>query len=489
MLCMVCLSMDKIALVLFGSFYPLHTTHISLLETAQKYYEEKGYEVCEMLVCPTHFTSLYNKFNGITQSDDNREQTIIEKLQMYPTIKADFTLIRSAVNIGVSTHMKYLLEFYKNNNIQLIQICGVDSKINFAKGNKNVIVVNNNIDIPEQNKPIVKSCKTITQYPILLRTCSSIERFINNEVYPTHTIKEFDLSWLQDSGITLGNGVQGIIRLMFLGTLEVAVKLYSLNNDNEKRLFETECHIMSSFDNNTSFLHVYHSDSIYITDDVSIGYIITNVAIPLNKIIPVEHSYKNGNIDKNILIQNEILEYFLTKVKVFNVEYNQTSVCKLEKVLMSLYKSNSVNFKTAICDGLLKCVNDLKNHGIIHRDIHYDNILLTCVDNNVVPILIDFGVAKRMKSCEEMLRGSLRYYPMEAINKKNVYKYEHDLYMLTFVLYELIELHEIYPECEGNTKEIIKLRKRHVYPEWSNTNINLYDKTIRMICNVWYIQK
>lgn len=38
--------------------------------------------------------------------------------------------------------------------------------------------------------------------------------------------------------------------------------------------------------------------------------------------------------------------------------------------------------------------------------------------------------------------------------------------MSSFVLYEIIEENEIYPECEGDTEQIIIKRKNKEFPLW-----------------------
>lgn len=84
--------------------------------------------------------------------------------------------------------------------------------------------------------------------------------------------------------------------------------------------------------------------------------------------------------------------------------------------------------------------------------------------------IIDFGVAKKYNSNQKVLRGSLRYYPIISIDNLNFYDFNSDKYMSSFVIYEIIEEHEIYPECIGDTKKIITKRKNKEFPLWSDKN-------------------
>ena len=42
--------------------------------------------------------------------------------------------------------------------------------------------------------------------------------------------------------------------------------------------------------------------------------------------------------------------------------------------------------------------------------------------------------------------------------------------MIYCLIYEIIEEHELYPECGGETREIIKKRRNKEYPVWKNNS-------------------
>lgn len=470
--------------MLCGSFYPVHIGHINLLLTAKKYYEQNNDVVTQCIICPTHHIALSKKFQHISKSDDNRLHTLHIFLENYPEITLDLSLINAKTNTGVGKYVKIIQEQYSLQNIKLVQICGVDSKINFVKHNSNAIIIDDGRCIPNENKSVVKNANVIKSDYNLLTTSSTIERFLNQEMYPSCTIKQFDVSWLKDTGIILGNGVQGIIRLMYLGTLEVAVKIIAIDTHESTQMFYTQCKIAQNcydLNENTknSFLKIYHYDVI----DNQYGYIVSNVGIPLNKIINIEHSYQrttsNDEYDTHIKNLNAFLQLCGNKY----VEYEQTKIFELETKINQLYLGNKVQFKNNFCLKLFESISYLEQNKVYHRDIHYDNILLNFT-NELHVLIIDFNVSKKHNSLEHIKRGSMRYYPIEAIDNMHHYTYWCDKYMASFVAYEILEEHEIYPECKGNTKQIIKLRKNKILPEWKNKSKN-HDSVTNEINKIW----
>lgn len=474
----------KIALMLCGSFYPIHIGHVNLLLSAKKHYEQNKDIVTRCIICPTHFTSLSKKFGKLEKYDDNRLHTLQEFLDNYPEIMLDLSMINAKTNTGIGKYVKIIQEHYSSQNIKLVQICGVDSKIKFVLNNQNAIIVDDGRDVPDENKSVIKNTNVIKSNYNLISTSSTIERFLNQEKYPSCTIKQFDPLWLKDTGITLGNGVQGVVRLMYLGTLEVAVKIVSIDTHESEHMFYTQCKIAQScYDLNEltkkSFLKIYHYEII----NNNFGYIVCDVGIPLNKIINVSHSYQRKTEENEYNIHIENLNVFLQLCGNKYVDYEHTNLFKIEQTILQSCLKNKTEFKINFCSKLFKSVSYLEQNKVYHRDLHYDNILLNFT-NELHVLIIDFNVSKKHNSLEHIKRGSMRYYPIDAINNMHHYEYLYDKYMASFIMYELIEEHEIYPECQGDTRKIIKLRKNKIFPDWTDKSKNYFSVTSE-INKIW----
>jgi serine/threonine protein kinase len=157
----------------------------------------------------------------------------------------------------------------------------------------------------------------------------------------------------------------------------------------------------------------------------------------------------------------------------------------LEQQIKQLCLENKIKFKNDFCIKLFESVEFLEQNKVYHRDIHYENILLNYTDCLNV-LIIDFNVSKKYNSVEHVKRGSIRYYPICAIDSMYKYSYDCDKYMASFIVYEILEEHEIYPECKGNTKEILKLRKNLMLPEWSKNTLETFSNIVNKINEIWH---
>lgn len=466
-----------IILILGGSFYPIHSGHIDLLYTAKKYFENKGETVLELLICPSHYRSLSQKFPKINQTNDNRIEFINEFLKSYPDVRLDATIISSIKNMGFSVHMSKLRIECETKGNRLIQVCGTDSKINFTKSNSNVLIIEDGREIPESNKLIIKQATNITKSNFLVpKTSSTIERFINQDLYHKSTICSFSLDWLTDSGIILGTGAQGTVKLMYLGKLEVAVKLQPINSKNTSEQFLNSCVLMEKINK----VYSYGIEEL-------IGWIVYDVHTPLNNIIPVKHSYNNKrSVTQMAKFLAEIEKFMCLHVKKYlTVDYINTTAYKNNQELIIKYNSNPILFKQIVAEEFDVILEKLEHCKIIHRDIYYDNVLLT---TNLKVIIIDFGVSKKINSSLHILRGSLRYYSPMAILNANNYDYSCDKYMASFIIYEMIEEHEIYPEYIGDTENIIKSRLNNLFPKWSMKSKN-FEQLVTKINELWKLHE
>lgn len=109
-------------------------------------------------------------------------------------------------------------------------------------------------------------------------------------------------------------------------------------------------------------------------------------------------------------------------------------------------------------------------HGIVHRDVKPENILIGMSDGNAQPKLIDFGIAKFMSQGSELSKtmtqmgqvlGSPRYMSPEQIEGKRV-DHRTDVFSAALVLFELLTLS---PYRAGGTAESIVALATESEPE------------------------
>jgi serine/threonine protein kinase len=478
---------NKIALLLGGSFYPLHESHIDLLSTARQHYLESGYEVVICLICPSHFNSLSYKFPGITKDFDNRLEIISKFLEKYDWIACYDEIIKKEKYLGFTHELAILRQRYAESGIKLIQIIGTDSKISFAKDNDNVLIVNSGRPISQENMEIIKRVNIINiinMYSPKQTISSTILRFLEKEKYHPVSIKNFDISWLTDCGIILGEGVQGMVRLMLLGNREVAVKICHIASEYDRLLFENECSILSLVEHSS----VRISPKLYYYGVIeNIGYIVTDVAVPLQKIISIPTQYKNKTYDPcQNTEKEEKITSFLQKICFVKMEMKQTNLIQKYYSILDQLSHDRDLFKVQVIQGLNICLDQLCDSlHIIHRDINHQNILLDIIDGQIVVRIIDYGIAKKIDSIISIRRGPLRFYPMISIDNFNFYPSTGDKYVSTFIIYELLMEHEIYPECKGSTRHIIGKRRNMVFPSWDKQISECFSDVIEKINRIW----
>jgi nicotinic acid mononucleotide adenylyltransferase len=107
-------------------------------------------------------------------------------------------------------------------------------------------------------------------------------------------------------------------------------------------------------------------------------------------------------------------------------------------------------------DGVLPCFPDarwlsalrdvaramahLSERGVLHRDLMVQNLLYTTSPEGGFTVkLSDFGVAKWRSDVKDVVRGALRHYPPEAINKtgRDYYTEKADVFLFGYVLHDL----------------------------------------------------
>src|SRR5262249_47858853 len=107
---------------------------------------------------------------------------------------------------------------------------------------------------------------------------------------------------------------------------------------------------------------------------------------------------------------------------------------------------------------LASAIGEAHRHGIVHRDLKPSNIM---VDRRGEPIILDFGLARRLEGSDPELTGSgvllgTPYYmsPEQAEGIKGSTGPACDIYSLGVILYELLTGHRPF---KGSPQQVIGL--------------------------------
>ncbi|CAK9040667.1 Probable myosin light chain kinase DDB_G0284661 [Durusdinium trenchii] len=122
----------------------------------------------------------------------------------------------------------------------------------------------------------------------------------------------------------------------------------------------------------------------------------------------------------------------------------QVSVLFMELCDISLQQIISQKFREAeaafVCCSVLKALNHLHRHRILHRDVKPANILLADAGTRVV--LSDFGLAAYLPTSSDTLRGPFcgtrGYTAPECSEADSLFSHEADVFALGVVLYFLL---------------------------------------------------
>ena len=518
----------KVHLVLCGSFFPMHDGHLQLVDNGRKYVldvlpwsSEVHVAVVHIYFLTTHPKFLMKKDINIDSEIDfwhhHRNRQMIKHInnrnlfQNTPTSilhnEKDFQPMAKRIE-----SLRSIVESKSDENVvhKLIQVSGVDSRVQsiikssrksienlpqIHNSNKdyeilnslNLVLVIDSRGVPKENKQVVDSYKYVgkkEQCPDLCGVCnnnllprhSSIQRFIEKDIYyPNADIDKmcdrFDLNWLLDTGITLGKGLEGIVRLMMLGGHEfVAVKVIKINSElrNARNRFHQESSIWRHLARVSPHVipRLYTTKTITIPDtpdNDEFGIIVTEVGVPLEHIFPTLQIKP-----KKVSIAENHFSSFFNYIESVSSYTKNMELPFLPHSFIWLKSARDID-KEMIKRQLSKCLVDsllpgLLKANVIHKDLTLENMLYLPSANKAV--ICDFGISLICNGTDREMepgpRGSLKYYPILGIDHPTIYEPWFDAFTASLSLYEILTENRLHPGCD--TTSVIELRRIGVTP-------------------------
>lgn len=357
---------NELIIVYDGKFNPLHDGHLELIKEAEKHFS-KTYDVIHKYLCPVK----------IRDPSDSRPSQIKSFLDNH---KTDIKYLFYEGNFRDRDH--YIQKLHPN--AEMIHIAGIDSKIPHA------FIIDDNSGKESLRKP------HLSFIPDKPPICSSVTRFLEN----IEGSQIFNPKWLRDTDVILGKGIGGVVKLMYLGRKEVAVKLIEIPHLGLD-LFHNECNILSLVSKYDISPKVY---AYGIIDNI--GYIVMELCYHMNK-------------DKKY-IKKDIYPIF--------DKYDL-------KDIPDIFFEN-VYPKQIICEEIRRLISSLHSLNIIHRDLHPDQIMFT---SNKELRLIDFGLSKIVGSAINPRVGNKNYYKRSTAHTPSLYSFSDDLYAIDLICDEILE--------------------------------------------------
>ncbi|CAF1088650.1 unnamed protein product [Adineta ricciae] len=449
----------NIVLLLNGCFNPIHNNHIRLLEIAREHLNTLDtYHIVGGYVCPTHDAAIQRKISSIHATWQNRLEMCRRAVRDSSWIMVDGWLVSQEKNIGAQQSKQHLKDFLCKSypSIEIVSICGGDAlpklKVTFKK--ELVICINNRpieefdfdewfhspaVELFHHNIILVhdnQCSKYMSSTNIRRRISENRFDLLVDDLHPsvldyhreqeiTYRSADETVLWSElggNDGVVLGRGRCATVYQKEYKNRQVAVKVIR-----ERRQFANELKVLTLLANESS----YHVNLIEI-------YGIGDQFCVMEK----------RDID--------LLSY---------IEKNR--MLKSQTITTTFPNSQWLSFIKQMLTGFVHLIS----LGILHRDIKTDNILLS----NMVVKISDFSVSVNLNSMTKMpVRGSMRHYPPESIDDKQIYTEKSDVFMFGCLLYEIVHggqrvWHEV------DTSEVVKRRLTGEKPLFS------------VQCEPWYL--
>ncbi|CAF3562726.1 unnamed protein product [Rotaria socialis] len=441
----------NVVLLLNGCFNPIHNNHIDLLELTREHLNSLDiYHVTGGYVSPTHDAGIERKLSVLPTTWQHRLEMCRLAVEDSSWIMVDGWQIAQEKNQGAQQAKQHLNDFLRKSypSIEVVSICGGDALPKLKSLFKKELVISiinrpiddfdfnqwfqsssmqpyhNNIIVLHDNKCIKTMSSTYVRQQISKNLYDTLIDILHPSVFDYH--REHGISYRpanetilwsdfdDQPPIEIGQGRCATVYAKQYKDQQVAVKVIR-----ERKQFVHESKILTLLTEDSS----HHINVVRI---FGIG-------------------------DEFCMMEKCDID-LLSYIKINRTTINQT--------LRTIFPNQQwFQFIEQMLSGFVHLIS----LGILHRDIKTDNILLV----NMVVKISDFSVSINKNSITKMpLRGSIRHYAPEAINDKNIYTEQADVYMFGCLLYEIVHGGErIW--SENTTHQVVERRLNGEKPIFS----------------------
>lgn len=135
-----------------------------------------------------------------------------------------------------------------------------------------------------------------------------------------------------------------------------------------------------------------------------------------------------------------------------------------------------------VLDGL----GHMHTHGVVHRDLKPSNIIISTVDGQRRPIVVDVGLAKRLNSDKTQIVGGTRKYQPPEHRNLNLLQPSYDIYQLALIAFEAMYGDDLCDENERwDTNEMQDRLRAKGLPFYSALADGLEKDPLRRPQSVW----